>query len=113
MAQLAGVQRPWLADGVGALSSSEQGETLSLRLRGGGRNAVAAREAGWSQGQAPPAGLAGCLRHRLAGQLQFSSHRRTLQENTLRIYGGSKFEDQFLPGSAQLPGQVTLGAGSM
>lgn len=103
MARLAGVRRPWLADGVGALSSSEQGEALSLHLSGGGRNVVAAREAGCSQGHAPPAGLAGCLRHELAGKLQFSSHRRTLVENTLRIYGDSEFEDQFLPGSTQLP----------
>lgn len=103
MAGLAGLQRPWLADGVGALSSSEQGEALSLRLRGGGRNVVAAREAGWSQGHVLPAGLAGCLRHRLAGKLQFSSHRRTLVGNTLRIYGESEFEDQLLPGSAQFP----------
>lgn len=103
MAGLAGVQSPWIADGVGALSSSEQGEALSLRLRGGGKNVVVAREAGWSQGHVPPAGLAGCLRHRLAEKLQFSSHRRTLVGNTLWIYGYSKFEDQLLPGSAQLP----------
>lgn len=110
MVRLARVQGPWLGAGVGGLCSAQSKARPSRHPRGGGRDTGAAGEAGWLQGHVPPAGLAGCVRHRLAGRSQLLNHRRTLTENTVHIYGDSEFESQFLPGSAQqFPWQVTLG----